>query len=143
MLGPLTDQFAYIYSRLEKTPQNMTIAFVERGGADGSYNPQAYLRYLSDCYGDPNTQQRAIERLRTLRQRENESFGAFLPRFEKELADSDGGSWAEVVRINYLEGALNAKMRQGLLSCLDLPKDYTAYVTALHTLSSRIDNLTP
>ena len=39
MLGPLTDQFAYIYSRLEKTPQNMTIAFVERGGIDGSYNP--------------------------------------------------------------------------------------------------------
>ncbi|KAK4170789.1 hypothetical protein QBC36DRAFT_341288 [Triangularia setosa] len=139
-LGSPPDQFAYIYSRLESTPQNMTIAFVERGGTDGTHDPQQYLKYLNECYGDPNTQSRAIDRLRNLRQKENESFGTFLPRFEKELADADGGSWSDAVRINYLEGALNTKIRERLVGCLDTPRNYGEFIQMLQILSSKIDS---
>ncbi|KAK4220780.1 hypothetical protein QBC38DRAFT_524797 [Podospora fimiseda] len=126
-LGSPSDQFAYNrYSRLESTPQNMTIAFVERGGTDGSHDPQQYLRYLNECYGDPNAQSRAIDRLRNL--------------FEKELADADGGTWSDAVRINYLEGALNTKIRERLVGCLDTPKNYGEFVQVLQFLSSKIDS---
>ena len=65
-IGTQADQFAYVYSRLERTPQNMTIAFVEKGGVDGSRDPNQYLTYLDGCYGDPNAQARAIDRLQTI-----------------------------------------------------------------------------
>jgi hypothetical protein len=48
------EQFAYIYSRLEKTPQNITVAFVERGSPDGHHNPDRFFNHLNICYSDSN-----------------------------------------------------------------------------------------
>jgi hypothetical protein len=141
VIGGNRDQFAYIFSRLEKTPQSMTVAYVERGGNDGLYNPTAYMTYLHACYGDPNARARAIDRLRSLRQKANESFAAFLPKFEKELADGGGAEWTDAVRINYLEGAINDTMRDRLISVTALPERYTEYVQALQTIGSRLDSL--
>jgi hypothetical protein len=140
-IGGHREQFAYVYSRLERTPQNMTIAFVERGGKDGTHNPDQYLAYLDECYGDPNAQARAIDRLRTIRQKEDESFAAFLPKFEREMADSGGGEWVDAVQVNYLEGALNHKLRERLISISDIPRDYVGFVRIVQTISSRLDSL--
>ena len=65
-------------------------AYIEKGGSDGLYNPDEYLVYLYSCYGDLNAQVQAVDRLRTIKQREVDNFAIFLPRFEKELADSRG-----------------------------------------------------
>lgn len=141
VIGGHRDQFAYIYSRLERIPQNMTIAYVEKGGSDGFYSPDQYFKYLYACYGDPNAQARAVDRLRTMKQRNEESFATFLPRFEKELADSGGAEWTDSVRINYLEGALNHKLRDRLISISELPTDYSDYVRTLQMIGSRLDSL--
>lgn len=140
-LGSRSDQFAYIYSRLEKIPQNMTIVFVESGGSGGTYNPQEYLDYLNNCYGDPNAQGRALSRLRALRQKDEESFAVFLPKFEKELADSGGGSWDSVVQISYLQGALNEELKDRLVGVTETPTDYPSFVRMLQTIASRLDSL--
>jgi hypothetical protein len=141
VIGGNRDRFAYVFSRLEKTPQSMTVAFVEKGGGNGLHDPEAYMAYLQACYGDPNARARAIDRLRTLRQRSNESFAAFLPKFEKELADGGGGDWTDAVRINYLEGALNDTIRDRLISVTALPTGYAEFVQALQTIGSRLDSL--
>ena len=141
VIGGHMEQFAYIYARLDDTPQGITSAFVEAGGRDGLFDPNGYLLYLHECYGDPNAQARAVDRLRTMRQRENESFAAFLPRFEKELADSGGGHWEPDVCINYLEGALNHKLRDRLISIPAIPTKYNDYVRTLQTIGSRLDSL--
>jgi Zinc knuckle len=140
-IGSRSDQFAYVFSRLEKTAQNMTIAFVEKGGSGGAYNPQEYLDYLDNCYGDPNTQGRALSRLRALQQKDEESFAAFLPKFEKELADSGGGSWNSVVQISYLQGALNEELKDRLVGVTEIPTDYPSFVRMLQTMGSRLDSL--
>lgn len=113
---------------------------MERGGRDATHNADEYLAYLNDCYGDPNAQARAVDRLRTMRQKTTDSFTTFLPRFEKELADSGGREWSDAVRINYLEGALNMRMQDRLVSCLTLLDNYPAYVRMLQTLGSKIDS---
>lgn len=140
-MGSAKNQFSYIYARLDKIPQNMTSAYVKRGGSDGSYSPGQYLAYLNSCYGDPNAQARAVDRLRTMKQRDAENFATFLPRFEKELADSGGAEWTDSVRINYMEGALNYKLRERLISISDLPTDYSGYIKILQIISSRLDSL--
>ena len=76
----------------------------------GLYNTNGLLNYLKECYTDPNVSQRALERLRRIRQGENEPFAAFFPRFERELMESDGAVWPDYFKVSYLKGALNAKI---------------------------------
>ena len=59
---------------------------------------------------------RAINRLRTLRQGEKESFSTFLPHFEKELANSRLRDASDAVAISYLKGALNSQMSMALIT---------------------------
>ena len=54
--------------------------------------------------------------LRRIRQGDNEPFAAFLPRFKRELMESDGTAWPDYFKILYLEGALNAKITDYLIT---------------------------
>jgi hypothetical protein len=132
--------FAYIYARLEGTAQNMAAAYFEQGAADGGQTAEQFLDYLDKRYGDPNATARALDRLRELKQRPNESFASFLPKFEKELADSGGASWNDTVQINYLNGALNDKLVDRLISVPNLPKDFNGFTELLLTIGSRLDS---
>ena len=92
----------------------MAVPFTERAAQTGLYNVNNLLNYLKECYTDPNINQRALERLRRIRQGENESFAAFLPRFERELMENDGAVWLNYFKVSYLKGALNIK----IINCL-------------------------
>ncbi|KAM4056773.1 reverse transcriptase (RNA-dependent DNA polymerase) [Hirsutella rhossiliensis] len=96
----------------------MAAAYYEQGGIDGARSPDLFLDYLNRRYGDPNAKARALDRLRSLKQKPDESFASFFPKFEKELADSGGGEWADVVQINYLEGAINNRLKSSLVSAI-------------------------
>jgi hypothetical protein len=140
-IGSGEDQFAYIYARLGGAPQQMTIAYVEARIHNGTSDPEHYLRYLEDCYGDPNAKVRAVERLRSLRQRENESFAVLLPRFERELADAGGASWPEEVKISYLEGALCQQLRLATVYANPDRSTYSSWVSSLQKLASGLDSI--
>ena len=68
----------------------MAVPFAERAAQTGLYNTNSLLNYLKKCYTDPDTSQRALERFRRIRQGENKPFAAFLPRFKRELIESNG-----------------------------------------------------
>ena len=92
----------------------MAIPFAKRASQIRQYNLNGLLNYLKECYTDPDVNQRALERLRRIRQGDNKSFAAFLPRFERELIESDGTAWPDYFKISYLEKALNTK----IIGCL-------------------------
>ena len=94
----------------------MAVPFAEKATQTGLYNTNSLLNYLKECYTDPNVSQRALERLRRIRQRENKPFAAFLPRFERELIESDGAVWPNYFKVFYLEGALNIKIINYLIT---------------------------
>ena len=88
----------------------MAVLFTEKAVLIGLYNTNGLLNYLKEYYTDPDVNQRALERLRRIRQGDNELFTAVLPRFEQELMESDGAAWPDYFKILYLKGALNAKI---------------------------------
>jgi hypothetical protein len=139
LLGSPSDQFTYIYSRLGDLPQSMAAAYYENGGPGGARNPTEFLRYLTSTYEDPNVARHALDNLDSMAQGRSESFAAFYPRFEKELADAGGAAWADEVRINYLRKALNDEMKDRLVSMLHLPKEYLGFIRELHNLGANID----
>lgn len=140
-IGSPYDQFAYIYARLEEGPQAMAATFFQKGGYTGTHDPEQFLAYLSTCYGDPNLEQSALGRLERIYQKDKESFTNFLPRFERELADSGGAEWGEAVKINYLKRAINRELREGLVGQLNLPRDYHGFIKTLQSLSANIESL--
>ena len=74
-----------------------------------------------------------------LRQRDKESFATFLPKFEKELAESGGSAWPCDVQINSLERCLNKRMIELLRGQRGMPTDYLGYVRALQELGTNLD----
>jgi hypothetical protein len=138
-LGSSTDQFTYIYSRLGDSPQSMAAAFYESGGPGGTRNPTRFLQYLTTTYEDPNVAQHALNNLDYMTQGKTESFAAFYPRFEKQLADAGGATWHDVVQINYLRKALNNEMKDLLVPMLHLPEDYPGFARELHNLGANVD----
>jgi hypothetical protein len=133
-IGSERDQFVYVFARLGDSPQAMVSAFYNFHRESGTGTTKEFLRYLSSCYEDPNIAQRALDRLNSLTQGDNEPFASFLPKFEKEMADAGGANWAPAVKISYLKKALNHEMRRELRGQLNMPKEYGAYVSSLHDL---------
>jgi hypothetical protein len=139
LLGSPTDQFTYIYSRLGDSPQSMAAAFYESGGPGGTRDPTSFLKYLTTTYEDPNVAQHALNNLEDMTQGKTESFAAFYPRFEKQLADAGGATWHDTIQINYLRKALNDEMKDLLVPMLHLPKDYPGFIRELHNLGANVE----
>ncbi|KAL2126283.1 hypothetical protein VTI74DRAFT_1265 [Chaetomium olivicolor] len=117
----------------------MAAAFYESGGPEGARNPAAFLQYLTTTYEDPNIAQHALNNLDQMTQGKTESFAAFYPRFEKQLADAGGATWHDAIQINYLRKTLNEEIKDLLVSMLHLPVDYPGFVRELHLLGANID----
>ncbi|SPO07797.1 uncharacterized protein DNG_10492 [Cephalotrichum gorgonifer] len=135
------EQWYLIGSCLDAAPRKVTETFYEAGGYDGDYNPAKFMEYLDSVYHDPNVAVRAAAALRTLRQREDQSFAYFLPQFEQTLAQAGGGAWADSAKITFLEGALNTQLRRQLVS-VQMPLEYKAWSLRAQEVSSRLEGLT-
>ena len=59
-IGSIKNQFNYIYAQLDRIPQNIISAYIEKG-SNGLYNPDKYLAYLYSCYRDLNAQAKAVD----------------------------------------------------------------------------------
>jgi hypothetical protein len=140
LMGAPADCFSYIFSRLAQKVQTIVATYFGAGGSDGSYDPDDFFTYLDSIYIDQNASARAIDLLRTMRQGDRESFSTFLPRFERELADSGLGAAGDAVAISYLEGALNKRMREALVT-VDRIDNYRLFAQKLYIISSRFDSL--
>ena len=109
----------------------MVIPFAERASQIRQYNPNGLLNYLKECYTDPDVSQRVLERLRRIRQGDNEPFAAFLPRFERELMESDGAAWPDYFKISYLKRALNAKITGCLITMNPDRQNYPDFIKVI------------
>ena len=109
----------------------MAIPFAKKALQIRQYNPNGLLNYLKEYYTDPDASQRALERLRRIRQGDNEPFTAFFPRFRRELIESDRAAWLNYFKISYLEGALNAKIIGYLITINPDRQNYPDFIRVI------------
>src|SRR5271163_3788646 len=133
-IGSARNQFIYVASRLEGKGLQLALTFitVNRDASDASATRM--LDYMNSIFGDRHKAQRAVETLRTMKQGPRELFSAFLPRFEKALADAGGMAWPDEVKRSHLDGALTFELRR--LTIMMPPADtYSAYVDEILRVS--------
>jgi hypothetical protein len=128
----------YVYSRLEGNASKNTVAFMQHRRQDGS--PHDLILYLDNIYGDPNLKKRATQRLREMKQGTKQSFAKFLPKFEKEFADSGAMTWPEDAKISILTGSLNLTMRTAL-AYRDAPGTFADLILLLRRIDTDFDLL--
>ena len=101
------DQATYLFSRMEAKAQLMVVSFYQnQPGCD----VVTFVWHLDSIYIDPNATTRALNRLQAMIGRK--SFATFLPKFEKELGESQLTIVPNTVKIRYLRGALNTEMQR-------------------------------
>jgi hypothetical protein len=139
-LGSPGNQFYYLYGRMEASAQLQISAHFNQMSADPQQaTPEALLQYLDSIFIDPNAAARATDKLRDLRQR-NLSFPAFLPQFERLIAEGNLSTAPDAVLINYLEGSISDELRRGMVYAPE-EATYTGYVKTLLKLSSKLESL--
>ena len=116
----------------------MAMSFAERAAQTGLYNTNGLLNYLKEYYTDPDVSQNALERLRRIRQGDNEPFAAFLPWFERELIKSDRAAWPDYFKISYLKRALNAKIVGYFITINPDRQNYPDFIRVIQQISSRL-----
>lgn len=114
-LGSSMSQFKYVYSRLSGRAKEDVTTFVEIETKKPEANPASLLNRLDLLYGDRDREKKAIQALHSLKQGENESFAAFYPRFEREIANANAEAWPDDSKISYLRNALNDKLKMMLV----------------------------
>ena len=136
VIGTPQDQAAYLFSRMEMKAQLMVVSFYQnQPGCDAA----TFVRHLDSIYIDPNVAACALNRLQAMKQG-RESFATFLPKFEKELGESQLTMVPDMVKIRYLRNALNTEMQRYMIG----PVTYTNYggfVQALLAVGSQLDCL--
>ena len=106
VIGTPQDQVAYLFSRMEAKAQLMVVPFYQN---QPSCDVATFVRHLDSVYIDPNAAARALNQLQAMKQG-RELFATFLPKFEKELGESQFTMVPDMVKIGYLCGALNTEM---------------------------------
>jgi hypothetical protein len=124
-IGSLKAQLRYIFMRLEGAAKTNVTTFYEMQLRQDSPNPCQLLERLELLYGERNRKQKAIQNLHSIRQREDETFISFYPRFEKEIANANAEGWDDDAKISYLRNALTyARFAQ---RCVDVSNDMELY----------------
>ena len=97
----------------------MVVSFYQnQPGCDAA----TFIRHLDSVYIDPNAAACTLNRLQAMKQG-RESFVTFLPKFEKELGESQLNMVLDMVKIRYLHDALNTEMQRTMIG----PVTYTDY----------------
>ena len=130
------DQATYLFSRMEAKTQIMVVSFYQnQPGCDAA----TFVWHFDSVYIDPNAAACVLNRLQAMKQG-TESFATFLPKFEKELGESQLTMVPNMVKIGYLRGALTTEMQRAMIGLVTYT-DYGGFVQALLVVGSQLDCL--
>ena len=136
VIGTPQDQAVYLFLRMEVKAQLMVVSFYQN---QPDCDAATFVRHLDSVYIDPNAAARALNRLQAMKQG-RESFATFLPKFEKELGESQLTMVLDMVKIGYLCGALNKEMQRAMIGSVTYT-DYGGFVQAWLAVGSQLDCL--
>ena len=136
-IGDGFDQFMFIYATLDGEAVKMVSTTAKILSDSITGDGLRFLTYLNTVFGDPNKKARAQQQLYNLKQKERESFAAFLPRFEIILATAGWSSYADDQKISLLKNALSKEIRAALIG-RPLPENCSEFISLTLTISSEI-----
>ena len=122
----------YIVGRLEGNALNQVISFVTADGINFA-DTEALISHLNTCFDDPDRTGTAVRKLQSIKQGTRE-FSAYFAEFQQYA-----------LQLNWNNDAIRAALKNGLAPeletafvTIDEPTDYSAYITLLTKVDSRM-----
>lgn len=138
-IGTALDQFMYLFSRLTGDAARAVSTKAQTLSTNKTGNGSEFLIYLDTIYGDPNKRSRALQQLYSMKQKEQESFATFLPKFETVLTNAGWADYGDEQKISLLKNALNKEMRLQTVNLIGTSMlSWASYVSHLQTVSSEL-----
>lgn len=136
-------RFWYIYSRLSGKAAAQVTPWISAAIQDQRpitvEDTNGLIKQLDLAYDDPQSMERAMQRLNTLRQG-NRPFAKYLALFEKTLLECGGLAWEDAVKKTFLSRGISEELARALVP-IQTPASYAAHVSLLHTISHNIESL--
>lgn len=130
-----------IYSCLDVGPQQVVATFYATQGEPNFYQPKVFFEYLDRNYADPNLKAKATAMLRSLKQKDNESFASYLPKFERTITEAGGTAWPDETQIAFLESGISERLRLALVPVQLPTNDYIGWLARVQDVAWRMERL--
>lgn len=138
-IGNETERMVYVYSRLEGDAAQMTKTFVQLAMNTQTADPANLLAYMEQALGDPNVKEKASNKLSSMRQG-REAMAAFLPKYERTLAEAGGAHWSDDIKIHTLKRMLSKDIMEALIVA-DIPQQYHEFTHLVLRTDARLKAL--
>jgi len=139
------DAFDYVWDRLE-APQQASVLHLRHSAEDAqSWDYEAIFSFFQRLCHNPREHQEAVQRLASVRQRDDESLIAYLARFERLIHEAKANSWPDVSRVSALHRGLRQSLRQRLEESHDslFELTYQEYVEVVQSSDRRFRRQLP
>ena len=137
VIGSESDQVKYCMTRLTGKAAKQMVPWAMKYEGTPQFTLQEFFAKMTHCFSDPQQSEKALRRLRTLKQGDK-GFNKYLQEFEHLLLEAGGSEWDDMVKKNYLDGGLNDVMTDAILGAFNLPADFREYCNALGVVGDRI-----
>ena len=110
----------YAYSRMKGSGAALVLPYIRTSKASGKYNFDAFLHFLKAMFGDQHEEERARDRLMSMKQGQK-SIRTYVMDFNEQLLLSKGGL-NEGMKITIFRKGLSVKLQDKLISidCIDI-----------------------
>jgi hypothetical protein len=97
-----SDAFDYVWDRLEQ-PQQASVPHLRQATeVNQSWDPEVLFSFFQRLCHNPREHEEAVQRLTTVRQRDDESLIAYLARFERFIFEADASTWPDVTLVTVM-----------------------------------------
>ena len=110
----------YAYSRMKGPGAALVLPYIRTSKASGKYDFNAFLHFLKAMFGDQHEEERARDRLMSMKQGQK-SIRTYVMDFNEQLLLSKGG-FNEGIKITIFRKGLSAKLQDKPISidCIDI-----------------------
>ncbi|KAI1006398.1 hypothetical protein K3495_g1823 [Podosphaera aphanis] len=140
MLGSDRNVCLSIFNSIPSEKHPRILNWFETGGPDLKYNWVDFLEHLKAQFGDKQARQVAGNLFNRMRMGSCQYFSDFLTEFEIKLSQCGGTRRDDESKISLLETAINAPLRQLLLSKSMPTDDYQKWVSKVRVVAARLEN---
>jgi hypothetical protein len=128
-----------IFAGLPKDKQQRVIHWLQAGGADQLWTPEAFLKHMDDKFLDREEERKSLDKLNRLRQGEKQKFEDFRQQFEQLSAQAGTLAPKDASKVAVMRTALSASLSRLLIPVKLSNTDYDQYVADIQSIATNFE----
>lgn len=118
----------------------LKVSVFNSSGPQINWDYKQFINHLKRTFGNRQEKEDRQEELARLKQRENQRFTDFFPKFDEVLTGAGGESWTEESKVVWLRRSLSESLKVQLIQVSLDPSDYYGFVKQIEEVAYRYEH---